>query len=136
MDVGSAFGMFAGDLVDRSVRASLLFSSALCFQRVTTACLRSHAACSLHLLLCLTSSVRDLRTQSLGNPHHIAWPPPCIAVPHEVVEEAGTTLAPAIASALALDMSCWRDHGNDQMGLPLPELQDLPPATSRGTLSS
>ncbi|KAK9846658.1 hypothetical protein WJX81_008623 [Elliptochloris bilobata] len=36
MDVGSAFGMFAGDLVDRSVRASLLFSSALCFQRVTT----------------------------------------------------------------------------------------------------
>ena len=37
MDVGSAFGMFAGDLVDRSVRASLLFSSALCFQRVTTA---------------------------------------------------------------------------------------------------
>ena len=37
MDVGSAFGMFGGDLVDRSVRASLLFSSALCFQRVTTA---------------------------------------------------------------------------------------------------
>ena len=37
MDVGSAFGMFAGDLVDRSVRASLLFSSAMCFQRVTTA---------------------------------------------------------------------------------------------------
>lgn len=37
MDVGGAFGMFAGDLVDRSVRASLLFSSALCFQRVTTA---------------------------------------------------------------------------------------------------
>lgn len=37
MDVGSAFGMFAGELVDRSVRASLLFSSALCFQRVTTA---------------------------------------------------------------------------------------------------
>ena len=36
MDVGSAFGILAGDLVDRSVRASLLFSSALCFQRVTT----------------------------------------------------------------------------------------------------
>ena len=62
MDVGGAFGLFAGDLVDRSVRASLLFSSALCFQRVTTARPQPFSfsffyrcLASLHLLPCHTS---------------------------------------------------------------------------------